>query len=93
MTAFLSNVYFGTSYRNGFPFGVEQTFSGKTVTDASLTYQITKQLSITMGGNNIFGILPDLQAYENSYFKVFQYAPVQMGMNGGFYFLRLNYQG
>ncbi len=91
--AFLSNVYFGTSYRNGFPFGVEQTFSGKMVTDASLTYQITKQLSITMGGNNIFGILPDQQAYLNSYFKVFKYAPVQMGMNGGFYFLRLNYKG
>jgi iron complex outermembrane receptor protein len=35
----------------------------------------------------------DQQAYLNSYFKVFKYAPVQMGMNGGFYFLRLNYKG
>ena len=92
-SAYLSNVYFGQSYRNGFPFGVEQTFSGKIVTDLALTYQFNSKLSATLGSNNMRGIYPDQQAYGNSYFGVFKYAPVQMGMNGGFYFLRLNYKG
>ncbi len=92
-SVYLANVYFGASYRNGFPFGVEQTFSGKMVHDLSFSYQISPKLSLTFGGNNIFSAYPDEQAYDNSYFGVFKYAPVQMGMNGGFYFLRLNYIG
>lgn len=87
--AVLSNVYFGKSYRNGFPFGVEQTFSGKLVTDLSLSYRFNHNLSLTIGANNLLNVYPDLQAYENSYFGVFKYAPVQMGMDGAFYFARL----
>ncbi len=89
----LSNVYFGESYRNGFPFGVEQTFGGRLVNDLALSYQFSDQLSLTLGSNNLFNQYPDVQAAENSYFGVFKYAPVQMGMNGAFYFLRLNYKG
>ncbi|TAE51493.1 MAG: TonB-dependent receptor, partial [Bacteroidetes bacterium] len=89
-SAFLGNIYFGQSYRNGFPFGVEQTFAGKVVTDASVSYELLKGLQLTLGGNNLLNVYPDEQAYENSYFGVFKYAPVQMGMNGAFYFARLN---
>lgn len=89
-SAMLSNIYFGESYRNGFPFGVEQTFSGKVVTDLSLHYQYSSAVSFTFGANNLLNVYPDKQAYENSYFGVFKYAPIQMGMNGAFYFVRLN---
>ncbi len=90
-SAMLSNVYFGRVYRNGFPFGVEQDFKGKLVTDASLSYDITKGFSVTIGANNLLNRYPDVQKYDNSYFGVFKYAPVQMGMNGAFYFARLNF--
>jgi iron complex outermembrane recepter protein len=90
-SAMLSNVYFGRVSRNGFPFGVVQEFSGKVVTDASLTYGFAKGFSLTVGANNLWNKYPDEQKYENSYFGVFKYAPVQMGMNGAFYFARLNY--
>jgi iron complex outermembrane receptor protein len=89
-TAVLSNVYFGKVYRNGFPFGVEQTFAGKVVTDLSLGYELVPGLQVILGANNLLNVYPDVQAYENSYFGVFKYAPVQMGMNGAFYFARLN---
>ncbi len=90
LSFFLSNVYFGTAYRNGFPYGEEQTFSGKVITDASVSYQITKGLTATIGANNLLNKYPDAQVYGNTYLGVFKYAPVQWGMNGAFYFARLN---
>ncbi len=90
LSFFLSNVYFGTAYRNGFPYGEEQTFSGKVITDASVSYQITKGLTATVGANNLLNKYPDAQVYGNTYLGVFKYAPVQWGMNGAFYFVRLN---
>ncbi len=89
-SAMLRNVYFGEVTRNGFPYGVEQVFAGKIVTDLSLSYKLTKQLRFTIGGNNILNVYPDEQVYENSYFGVFKYAPVQQGFNGSFFFTRLS---
>ena len=87
----LRNTYFGEVTRNGFPFGIEQQHGGKTVTDASISYELSKGLTLVAGVNNLFDVFPDEQAYENSYFGVFRYAPVQMGTTGMFYFARLSY--
>ncbi|MCU0447055.1 MAG: TonB-dependent receptor [Microscillaceae bacterium] len=86
----LRNTYFGEAYRNGFPFGVEQTFAGKTVTDLSISYDVNQQINFAIGANNLLDVFPDEQAYANSYLGVFKYAPVQMGSMGTFYFARLN---
>lgn len=84
----LNNVYFGKVVRNGFPFGPIQEFKGKLATDLSLSYTFSP-LTITIGANNLFDVFPDKIVYDNSYFGVFKYQPVQMGMNGAFYFGRL----
>ncbi|GAB4399219.1 MAG: hypothetical protein OHK0053_19060 [Microscillaceae bacterium] len=86
----LRNTFFGEAGRNAFPFGVEQTFGSKLITDASISYQFTDFLGLTLGANNLLDVFPDEQAYENSYFGVFKYAPVQMGFLGAFYFARLS---
>lgn len=88
----LRNTYFGEVTRNGFPFGDVQVHSGKWVTDLSLSYELLSMLSLTVGANNLFNVFPDEQIYANSYFGVFKYAPVQMGMGGAFYFARLNFR-
>lgn len=85
------NTYFGEVTRDGFPYGSVQKFSPKVVTDLSVGYDITKKLNFTVGANNLFDVFPDLQVYENSYFGVFKYAPVQMGTTGNYFFGRLNY--
>lgn len=85
------NTYFGEVIRNGFPFGSVQKFAPKVVTDVSVGYDITKKVNFTIGANNLFDVFPDLQVYENSYFGVFKYAPVQMGTTGNYFFGRLNY--
>jgi iron complex outermembrane recepter protein len=85
------NIYWGEVTRNGFPFGVVQEHKSKVTTDIAFSIKFFRALSLTIGANNIFDVFPDEQAYENSYFGVFKYAPVQMGMLGSFYYGRVNF--
>jgi iron complex outermembrane receptor protein len=85
------NTYFGEVTRNGFPFGISQVHKGKVVTDLSVAYKVTPKIQFVLGANNLLDVFPDKQAYENSYFGVFQYAPVQMGTTGAYYFGRISY--
>lgn len=85
------NTYFGKVTKDGYPWGSVQEHSGKVVTDATIGYNLTKNVNLTIGANNIFDIYPDEQVYENSYYGVFKYAPVQMGVTGAYYFARLNF--
>ncbi len=85
------NTYFGQVTRDGYPFGGVQKFSPKVVTDISVGYDLTKSINLTVGANNLFDVFPDLQSYENSYYGVFKYAPVQMGTLGNYFFGRLNF--
>ncbi len=88
----LRNTYFGEVTRNGFPFGIEQKHSGKFVTDLTVAYKVTPQIQFVVGANNLFDTFPDEQVYENSYYGVFKYAPVQMGTTGAYYFARISYR-
>ncbi|KQT31535.1 ferric enterobactin receptor [Chryseobacterium sp. Leaf405] len=85
------NTYFGKVIRDGYPFGGVQEFAPKLVTDISVGYDITKNINLTIGANNAFDVFPDLQIYENSYYGVFKYAPVQMGTLGSYFFGRVNF--
>lgn len=40
-------------------FGLDQVFAGKWVTDLSVGYKVVKQLTLTIGVNNLFDIYPD----------------------------------
>ena len=85
------NIYWGPVTRNGFPFGVVQQHKAKITTDIAVSYKIIPALSVSLGANNLLDVFPDVQAYENSYFGVFKYAPVQQGMLGSFFYARLNF--
>jgi iron complex outermembrane receptor protein len=61
------------------------------VTDLTVAYKITPKIQVALGANNLFDIFPDRQIYENSYFGVFKYAPVQMGTTGAYYFGRMSF--
>ncbi|MCV9927048.1 TonB-dependent receptor [Flavobacterium sp. LS1R49] len=87
----LRNTYFGEVIRDGFPFGGIQKHNGKVVTDLTVAYKITPKIQIALGANNLFDVFPDRQIYENSYFGVFKYAPVQMGTTGAYYFGRMSF--
>jgi iron complex outermembrane receptor protein len=92
VSLFLRSVRFGEVTRNEFPFGSEQVHSPQWVMDATVSYQMTDAATVSIGANNLFDNYPDEQVFENSYYGVFDYAPVQQGPNGAFYFARLNVQ-
>ncbi|WP_263785880.1 TonB-dependent receptor [Salinibacter grassmerensis] len=92
VSLFLRTVRFGEVTRNEFPFGSEQVHSPQWVTDATVSYQMMDAATVSVGANNLFDNYPDEQVPENSYYGVFDYAPVQQGFNGAFYFARLNVQ-
>jgi len=90
VSLFLRTVRFGEVTRNEFPFGSEQVHDPQWTVDATVSYRLTDAATVSVGANNLFDNLPDEQIFENSFVGVFDYAPVQQGFNGAFYFARLN---
>ena len=77
------------------PESLDQTFSAKTVTDLSLSYQVLTNLTFTVGANNLFDVYPDVQSHSaNQSLGRFVYSRrvQQMGFNGAYYFGRLSLQ-
>lgn len=71
---------------------LDQTFSAKTITDLSLSYDITKSLTATIGANNLLDVYPDMQHHSSNMSLgrfVYSRAVEQMGFNGAYYFARL----
>jgi len=83
-------VRFGEQVRPGF--AQNQTHSPEWVVDATASYDLTEAATVSIGASNLFNNYPDEQVFGNSYAGVFDYAPVQQGLNGAFYFARLNVQ-
>jgi len=84
----LRTVRFGEQIRVGF--ARDQTHSPQWVVDATASVQLLDKATLSVGANNLFNNFPDEQIFGNSFLGVFEYAPVQQGFNGAFYFARLN---
>jgi iron complex outermembrane receptor protein len=90
--------YFGKVAGEGFTPGFKQEWGGKWLTDASLTVPLRKdQLTLTVGGLNIFDVYPDdWDAARASPFPqlgfVYGWETLPFGINGGYYYARLNYR-
>jgi iron complex outermembrane receptor protein len=70
----------------------DQTFSPKTVTDVSVSYEFAKYLTATVGANNVFDIYPDVQTHSSNQSLgrfIYSRRVQQMGFNGAYYFARL----
>ncbi|MBA4055823.1 MAG: TonB-dependent receptor, partial [Marivirga sp.] len=65
----------------------DQTFGGQTIFDMSVSYDITKNLKFSVGGNNILDKYPDLLREENRGFYL--YSNNQQGSNGAYYYGRV----
>ncbi len=64
-------------------------YKAKTSADLSVSYAVTKNTKITVGGNNIFNVKPTTQD-ANETDNGFKYDSVQFGLNGASYFARLS---
>lgn len=89
--------YFGEVAGEGFTPGFKQTWGGKWLTDLSIGYDLTDNLKVTVGGLNIFDEYPDDWDPQLAFpFPqlgfVYGWETLPFGINGGYYFARLNYR-
>jgi iron complex outermembrane receptor protein len=71
---------------------LDQEFDAKTVTDLSLSYQITTNVGFTIGANNLFDEYQDMHTHSGNMSLgrfVYSRRVQQMGFNGAYYFARL----
>jgi iron complex outermembrane receptor protein len=74
---------------------LDEFFSPKTVTDASISYKLANFANITIGANNIGNTYPDrLKNFGNTGEGRFVYsrAATQFGFNGGYYYTSLVFE-
>jgi len=89
---FLRNVYFGEVDGATNNVADDQTFSGKLITDLSLGYRLTDNVSVTIGANNLFDIYPDetnVGSLRGNGFFLYSRTGQQYGTGGRFAFARL----
>jgi iron complex outermembrane receptor protein len=91
----LRNTYWGVvKYADPVDANLDQTFSGKIITDLSITLKIKQGVKITLGGNNIRDIYPDnhINADNFSYGRfVYSRRVQQFGFNGRYVFASVGY--
>jgi iron complex outermembrane receptor protein len=71
---------------------LDESFSPKVVTDASLSYRLFYFMNLTIGANNIGDVYPDkLNSYTNTGDGRFVYSrnATQFGFNGGYWYTTL----
>lgn len=67
----------------------EDVYEPKITTDFAINRKITNNISLTLGGVNIFNVYPSEQDTETESGGLWD--PVQMGFNGAFYYGRLRF--
>ena len=73
---------------------LDQTFSAKIITDASLTYNFTPRVGFTLGANNPFDVYPDEIAFPSltaSGQTPYTRFTSQFGFLGAYYFSALRF--
>ncbi|MEP6727158.1 MAG: TonB-dependent receptor, partial [Bacteroidota bacterium] len=73
---------------------LDQTFSPKTITDVSISYTPARQVTFTVGSNNLFDVYQDLQNHSNNVSSgrfIYSRRVQQMGFNGRYLFARVSF--
>jgi iron complex outermembrane receptor protein len=68
-----------------------QTLPAAWTFDLDVTKKLTRNISVSAGGQNIFDQYPDRQVYADTYYGGLPYSNSQMGFLGGFYYVKIKY--
>ncbi len=71
--------------------GLDNVYNPRVNTDLTLGYQLTKQLKLTVGSNNLFNVYPTKQDESGNTEAAGYWDAVQMGFNGAYYYARLGF--
>ncbi|HTL08877.1 MAG TPA: TonB-dependent receptor [Chitinophagaceae bacterium] len=73
---------------------LDQVFSPKTITDLSVSYNLTRSFTLTAGANNLFDVYQDEQTHSGNVSLgrfIYSRRVEQMGFNGRYLFTRLSF--
>ena len=73
---------------------LDQTFSAKTVIDLSLSYDLNKHFTFTVGSNNVFDVYQDKHTHSGNVSLgrfIYSRRVQQMGFNGRYVFARVSF--
>ncbi|MBC7936698.1 MAG: TonB-dependent receptor [Rhizobacter sp.] len=73
---------------------LDQEFSGKTITDLSFSYKLTKIFTFTAGANNLFDVYQDKHTHSSNVSSgrfIYSRRVQQMGFNGRNVFARMSF--
>ncbi|TXD49822.1 TonB-dependent receptor [Polaribacter sp. IC073] len=90
---FFRNVYFGKVSEATNSIANQQNFNSKVVTDLSLGYKATEDLTLTIGANNLLDVYPDRAIEANRSGGRFDWSrrSQQFGVSGRFLFARVSF--
>ncbi|TXD53490.1 MULTISPECIES: TonB-dependent receptor [unclassified Polaribacter] len=90
---FFRNVYFGEVSEATNSVANQQNFSAQIVTDLSLGYKATENLTLTVGANNLLDVYPDRAIEANRSGGRFDWSrrSQQFGVGGRFLFARVSF--
>ena len=72
---------------------LDQVFQAKWLTDLSVSYKVTSQLSFAVSGTNIFDVYPDTNITGNQTRGIYLYSGLTpYGFNGAFWSVRATYE-
>jgi iron complex outermembrane recepter protein len=95
VSALLRANYWGeVVYRHPTMRAADETFGAKVTLDADLGYQLPAGLKIAVGASNLLNTFPDEQKHPANISDgqfIYSRRVTQFGVNGGFYYLRLQY--
>ena len=72
--------------------GADNVYGAKIVTDLTMGFNITKQVKLSIGSNNLFNIYPDKQDESGNTEAGGYWDAVQMGFSGAYYYTRLGFR-
>ena len=90
---YLRNVYFGEVDGATNNLADAQTFGGKVITDLSFGYAVNKNISVTIGANNLLDVYPDktnVGSLRGAGYFLYSRTGQQFGTGGRFAFARLS---
>ena len=73
-------------------FEPQQTYGAEWQLDAEVAYRFNPAVAVAVGGSNLLDNYPDLSSADINYFGNFPYdflSPI--GMNGAYYYARLDF--
>lgn len=86
-----SSALVANQWNDGAEESLDQTFTPKILTDLDLTYSINDNISIGIGGSNVFNIYPDRHSHSSNYSGgMFPYSRrvIQFGIAGAGYYAK-----